>query len=118
MSISQTAPLRAVATVAVAPTETTIASLTRDELKGAKRVTVYIYNADATQTFAGLVYRKMTNGTAYAPSTLPDFGSIGPLTAAMADLDVEGTDLVEIRGTQSGAGGNVQIGVNRKVATP
>jgi hypothetical protein len=104
--------------VTVAPTETTVASFARSMLNGAKRVTVQVVNLDVTQTFVGVVYRKKSGMSAWAPSTMPDFASIGPLTSVMADLDVEGTDLLEIRGTMSGAGGDVEVGATRKAATP
>lgn len=118
MSVSQSSPLVAPVTVTVAPTETTLCSFTRDTLKGAKRVTVQVYNANASQTFVGLVYRRKAGMSAWALSTLSDFVSVGPLSSAMADLDVEGTDELEVRGTMSGAGGNVQVGATRKAATP
>jgi hypothetical protein len=118
MSVSQSSPLVAPVTVVVAPTETTLCSFARDTLKGAKRVTVQVYNANAAQTFVGVVYRRKTGMSAWAPSTIGDFASVGPLTSVMADLDVEGTDELELRGTMSGAGGNVQVGATRKAATP
>lgn len=118
MSVSVSAPLLAPTTVAVAPTETVVCSFTRDSLKGAKRLTVQVSNADATQTFAGTVYRRLRGMTLWTASTIGDFGSIAPSTAVVADLDVEGTDEVEVRGTMSGAGGNVSVAANRKAATP
>lgn len=118
MSVNPASPLQTPVTVAVAPTETTVLTVTRDSLRAARRITVQIYNADAAQTFAGVVYRKVRNMTAYAVSTLPDFSSIGPLSSVMADLDVEGTDELQIRGTMSGAGGNVQVGATRKGDSP
>ena len=105
-------------TVAVAPTETTILSVSRDTLRGAKRLTVGVENLDATQTFAGVVYRRMSGMTTWAASSLPDFSSMPALSSVVSDLDVEGTDELEVRGTMSGAGGDVLVRANRKASTP
>lgn len=118
MTVSNSATLTALNTVEVAPTTTVLMTWTKDQLKGAKRVTAYVYNSDAAQTFVGSVQRRMANATAWATSTLSDFSSIGPQTAVMADLDVEGSDEVRIVGTASGAGLDVQCGATRKAATP
>lgn len=118
MSVSNSATLTALNTVAVAPTQTTLMTWTKEQLRGAKRVTAYVYNADAAQTFVGTVQRRMTNATSWAPSTIPDFSGVAPQTAVMADLDVEGSDEVRLVGTMSGAGGDVQCGATRKAATP
>ena len=118
MTVSNSATLTALNTVAVAPTTTVLMTWTKDQLKGAKRVTAYVYNADAAQTFVGIVQRRMTNATAWADSPLPDFSSIAPLTAVMADLDVEGSDEVRVVGSASGAGLNALCGATRKAATP
>ena len=118
VSVSNSATLTALNTVSVAPTQTTLMTWTKEQLKGAKRVTAYVYNADASQPFTGIVQRRMTNATSWASSSIPDFSSVGAQTAVMADLDVEGSDEVRIVGTMSGAGGNVQCGATRKAATP
>ena len=118
VSVSNSAVLTALNTVAVAPTQTTLMTWTKEQLRGAKRVTVYLYNADASQTFTGTIQRRMTSGTGWANSALPDLTGLTALTAAMVDLDVEGSDEVRIVGTMSGAGGNVQCGATRKAATP
>lgn len=118
MSVSNSATLTALATLAIAPTQTTLMTWTKDALRGAKRVTAYVYNQDASQTFTGYVQRRMTNATSWATSSIPDFSSIAAQTAVMTDLDVEGSDEVRIVGTASGAGLNVQCGATRKAATP
>jgi len=118
MSVTHSSPLVAPVFVVVAPTETTLCSFTRDQLKGAKRVTVQVFNMDAAQTFTGTVYRRKAGMDAWAPSTVPDFFSVNALLSVMADLDVEGTDELEVRGSMSGAGGTVQIGATRKASTP
>lgn len=117
-TISLSVGLRAAHTTAVGPTETTVDSFTADELRAAKRITLQVVNLDPTQTFTGILYRKKTGMSAWAPSTMPDFSSIGPLGSAMADIDVEGTDQLELRGTMDGLGGDVQSGATRKAATP
>ena len=118
MSVSTSSPLSVATTVAVAPTETTVLSVARESMRGAKRLTVGIENKDGSQVFAGMVYRRMSGMTAWAASTIGDFASIAAGTSVVADLDVEGTDEVEVRGTMSGAGGNVLVKANRKAATP
>ena len=118
MSVSNSATLTALSTVAVAPTQTTLMTWTKDQLRGAKRVTAYVYNPDATQILSGTVQRRMSGSTAWASSSISDFSSIPPQTAVMADLDVEGSDEVRIVGTMDGAGADVQCGATRKAATP
>jgi hypothetical protein len=87
-------------------------------MKGAKQVTIQVVNLDATQTFVGIVYRRKAGMSAWAPSTLPDFSSVGPLASVMVDIPVRGTDELELRGTMSGIGGNMQVGATRMAATP
>lgn len=118
MTVSTSSPLNSLTTVSVAPTETTVLSVTREVLRGAKRLTVGVENADGSQTFSGIVYRRMSGMTAWAASSIGDFASIGPGSAVVADLDVEGTDELEVRGTASGLGLNVRVKANRKAATP
>ena len=118
MSVSTSSPLNSVATVAVAPTETVVLSVSREKLRGAKRITVGLQNDDGSQTFAGTIYRRLNGMTVWAASSIGDFASVTAGTAVVADLDVEGTDELELRGTMSGAGGNVKVKATRKAATP
>lgn len=118
MSVSTSSPLNEVTTVAVAPTETVVLSVSRELLRGAKRITVGVQNDDGSQTFAGTVYRRLNGMTVWAASSIGDFASISAGDAVVADLDVEGTDELELRGTMSGAGGNVTVKATRKAATP
>lgn len=118
MTVSISSPLNSATIVAVAPTETTILSVSRESLRGAKRLTVGVENKDGSQTFAGTIYRRMSGMTAWAASSLGDYASIAAGASVVADLDVEGTDELELRGTMSGAGGNVLVKANRKAATP
>ena len=118
MTVSTSSPLNSAVSVSVAPVETTVLSVSREALRGAKRITVGVQNDDASQTFVGTVYRRLNGMTKWAASSIGDFGSIGPLSAVVADLDVEGTDEVEVRGYMSGAGGNVTVKATRKAATP
>jgi len=105
-----------IATVAVAPTLTTIFSM---DVRALGLVTVQIQNMDATQTFSGYVRRSaVVAGLTSAPSSMPDFlgiapaGSLdangNPTDVVVADIDVEGSGLLSIVGFMSGAGGNVQ----------
>lgn len=118
MTISRSGTLTALTTVSVAPTTTTVVSWDRTQLGSSKRLTVYLANLDGSQTFVGQVERRQQSGTTWAVSTLGDFASVVAGTAVMVDLDVEGSDEVRIRGTMSGAGGDVQVGATRKAATP
>lgn len=118
MTVSISNSLNAATSVSVAPTETTVLSVSRDLLRGAKRVTVGLQNNDASQTFSGTVYRRLNGMTTWAASGMVDFSSVLPLSAVVADLDVEGTDELELRGYMSGAGGTVVVKATRKAATP
>jgi hypothetical protein len=118
VSVSLSTIVFPLVTVAVAPTETVVMSLARVNLRGSRRITTYLSNEDAAQTFSGIVYRRLAGTVIWAASSMPDFSSVGPLGSVMADLDVEGTDELELRGTMSGAGGNVKVVANRKAATP
>ena len=118
MSVSVSGRLTLPTTVAVAPTETVVVSYLREVLKGAQRITVQVVNSDATQTFSGNVYRRLQGAGTWALSDFTDFATIAPLASAVADMDVEGTDEFELRGTMSGAGGNVLVAATRKAATP
>lgn len=118
MTVSTSSPLSAITTVAVAPTETTILSVSRDSLRGAKRLTVGVENSDASQTFVGTAYRRMNGMTVWAPAPIESFSMVGPLASVVVDLDVEGTDELEIRGYATGAGLSVRVKANRKAAAP
>lgn len=101
----------------VAPTETTLAAFTRDQLRTARKIVVQVYNPTA-QTFTGTVYRKKQGMTVFAVLPVPELASIAPGASEMADIDVEGTDQLEVRGYLSGLGGDMQIGANRKASAP
>ena len=68
MSVSTSSPLNEVTTVAVAPTETVVLSVSRELLRGAKRITVGVQNDDGSQTFAGTVYRRLNGMSVWAAS--------------------------------------------------
>jgi len=118
MSTNPSTVLRSPHTVAVAPTETTLESFTRTQLQTAKRITVQVYNADGAQTFAGIIYRKQTGMSGYAVYDDVTFAAVTFGTSKDLVVDVEGTDVCELRGTMSGAGGNVQSGVIRISNSP
>lgn len=117
MSINPTATLRTAHLVTVGPTETTLDAFTREELRSAKRVTYQVHNPTA-QTFAGLVYSRVRGMPDLAPSTMPDFANVAPGATAIAHIDVEGLDEMEVRGQLDGLGGDVEAGASRKTATP
>lgn len=103
----------AATTVAVAPTSTLLCTI---ECRSSSRVTLQVVNTDGSQTFVGEVRRRTQSETTYAPSTLGDFSSVGPGSSVMADLDVEGTEAIQLWGTMSGAGGNVRVSAQRRAA--
>lgn len=119
MSVTTSSPLAAPITISVAPTETTILSVTRENLRGAKRICVQVANLDGSQTFVGTVYRKKSGMSLWATSTIADFQFITAGTSVMADLDVElpdgglavrawvdGVDIVVNVSGGGGSGGN------------
>jgi len=118
VTVSVSSPLNAVTTVSVAPVETTVLSVSRETLRGAKRITVGVQNDDPSQTFVGALYRRLSGMSVWAQSSIGDFASIGPGAAVVADLDVEGTDELELRGYMSGIGGDVRVKATRKAAAP
>jgi hypothetical protein len=118
MTVSIATVLRAPHTVAVAPTETLLDALTREETRSTAALTVQIYNPDASQTCTVILYRKQTGMTEWSVWDSVSFAAVLPLTSVSADFLVGTTDLIEIRGTQSGAGGDVQIGIIRRAANP
>lgn len=93
-------------TVAVAPTETTIATL---DVSAKRRVQLQVVNLDAAQTFVGTLYTRTLYESEWAPSPFPDFSSVGPLASVAPVLDLEGIAAVELRGYMSGAGGDVRV---------
>lgn len=97
----------------VATTESTLASFTRDQLRTARKIVVQVYNPTA-QTFTGKVYRKKSGMSGFAVLPVSEFDNIPAGESGMADIDVEGTDQLEVRGQLSGLGGNMQVGANRK----
>jgi hypothetical protein len=117
MSVSVLAVVSAPTVISVAPTETVLLRVSREHCRASKRVTVQITNNDGSQTFSGTVYRRL-NGMAFAPSTLADFVAVAAGDSVVADLDTEATEELEIRGTMSGAGGNVTVAAVRRAYTP
>ena len=99
--------------VPVAASETTLESYTRAELRTSKRLVVQVYHANAAQVFAGIIYRRQTGMTGFA--VYDDVTLSGVVSGQSKDIviDTEGTDEIELRGTLSGAGGNVQTGTTR-----
>ena len=94
-------------TVAVAPTDTVCAVM--PVIPTAYKMGVQVVNLDGAQTFLGTLYWRLSGETQMAPSTLPDFGAIGPGQSVTAVLDVWCVEAVELHGTASGAGLNVRV---------
>jgi hypothetical protein len=117
MSVSQTGTLLAPTTVAVAPTETTLATFDRQDLKRTSRITVQIV-APSDQLLTVLIYRRLEGVTTYAPTDDSLFGAIPAGTSKVRDVDVGGTDELEVRAYVDGSGGDVVIGATRTSERP
>lgn len=113
-------PSPPVTTVAVAPTSTEVFVVdVRDE----QWLTVQVTNLNASQTFTGVVERRVSDSMAWASSTIGDFAGIppsgtvdangAPLDSATVDLDVTGTGFLRLVGVMSGAGGDVSVCVRK-----
>lgn len=100
------------AIVAVAPTETVVLSYALGELKATGRVGVQLVNMDATQTFTGGIRRRKYGMSAWAIAADSFFTSIAPMTSELADIDVYDTEELEVFGSMSGAGGDIEVGVS------
>ena len=103
--------------MAVAATETTLDTFTRVELRTAKRVTTQVYHANAGQVFAGIIYRRQTGMTAFAVYDDVTLANVASGISKDIVIDCEGSDEIEVRGTLSGLGGNVQTGTTRNSST-
>lgn len=97
-------------TVTVAPTSTEVLSL---DVRSEEWLSVQVDNLDATQTFTGIVERRLAEAGDWSPSTIGDFSGIGPLGSVTADLDISATGYLRIVGTMDGAGGDVAVVVRR-----
>ena len=117
MSVSQTATLLAPVPVPVAPTETTLASFVRSDLKRTPRITVQVVNT-SDQTLTVLIYRRQEGASAFAPTDDGLFGTLLAGTSKMKDLDTGGTDELEVLGYLEGAGGDVEVGATRTADAP
>lgn len=95
-------------TVSVAPTSTLIVEL---DVRGCSRATLQVDNLDASQTFAGVIQRRVNTAGDWSPSTLGDYAEVGPLQSVTTDLDVDGTGYIRLVGSMSGAGGDVAYSV-------
>jgi len=91
--------------VTVAPTETTVCTL---DVSTKRRVCLQVVNLDATQEFNGRVYLRTLREDVLAPSEFGDFEALAAGLSVAPILDVEGVSVIELRGTMSGAGGDVR----------
>lgn len=101
-------------TVAVAPTTTVVATFDLGAFAG--QLTVQLDNLDLSQTFVGVVQRRLDSAHAWADSELADFSSIAAGSSICADLDTSGTRYLRLVGTMSGAGGDVLVSARRRSA--
>lgn len=95
--------------VTVAPTETVV--LTQD-IATREDFSVQVVNLDPAQTFAGTVYVRAQGETAWAPADYGAFSAVAPLASVLAPMPVKGIAAIELRGTMSGAGGDVRVTAN------
>lgn len=112
--VVSTALLVPATTVAVAPTSTTVVNIDREDLRGARVLVIQLSNLDPSQTFSGALYSRIRDMSLWAARSNLEFESVAPGTSVVADINIEGTDELELRGAMSGAGGDVQVGVVRK----
>lgn len=103
--------------VAVGPTSTVVWS---GDVRSEEWLSLQVDNLDATQTFTGVIERRLSTAQGWATSTLGDFSSIqaagttdpttgAPLDSVTADLDIRATGYLRLVGVMSGAGGNVAV---------
>ena len=108
------------APVALAPIQVAVAAtltaLAEFDTRYTEILGVQIVNLDGSQTFAGIVQRRVTLTDPWADSSIPDFSSIPAGGSVLADLDVRGTGYIRLVGTMSGAGGDVTISARRRSA--
>ena len=109
--VSLAAQLLAPTTVAVATSQTTVATF---DSRYTNTLTVQVENLDATSVFAGKVQRRLDSAMGWADTTLTDFAAVGPGESVCADLDVQGTSDVRIVGAMSDASGNVTVTARRR----
>jgi hypothetical protein len=100
------APITGPVTVAVAPTETTVATV---DTTSRAVCAIQVDNLDGSQTFTGTVYARVSASGAWAPTTLPDFTGLGPGASVAPAMDTTGYSGIQLRGLMSGAGGNVRV---------
>jgi len=96
--------------VTVAPTSTEVVAVdVRDE----QWLTMQVDNLDGSQTFTGVVERRVSDTMDWSESTLGDFAGIATGGSVTADIDVTGTGFLRLVGTMSGAGGDVAVCVRK-----
>jgi hypothetical protein len=93
-------------TVAVAPTQTTLATV---DTVNTAILTVQVTNTDAAQTLDCSILRQANANQGYASMTEGGLLGIGPLEDAVVDVDCTGCISVRIVGTASGAGLDAQV---------
>ena len=91
--------------VTVAPTETVIATL---DVSTKSRVQLQVVNLDGSQTFDGVLWTRTLYESTWAPSPLPYFAGLLPGASVAPVLDTQGLTWLELRGSMSGAGGDVR----------
>ena len=94
-------------TVAIGPTETTIATY---DTRFDKQIAVQITNLDAVQTFSGLIYIRQESDQTWALTTFSaELDSVNPLESHLVVIPTLAVGQVQIRGIMSDGGGNVSI---------
>jgi hypothetical protein len=101
--------VRPVQTVAVAPTQTTLATI---DTANTALLTVQVTNTDATQTLDCSIQRQANAAQGYADVKEDGLLGIGPLEEAVVDVDCTGCVSVRVVGTASGAGLDAQVSAN------
>lgn len=97
----------------VVPVATTSTEVWSGDVRSEEWLCVQIDNLDGTQTFTGIVERRLSSAADWSVSTIGDFSGIGPGLSVTADLDITATGYLRIVGTMDGAGGDVAVIVRK-----
>lgn len=107
--------------VTVAPTSTEVFSV---DVRDAQWLTAQVTNLDPSQTFTGVIERRVSEDMDWSSSTIGDFAGIppagtvdangAPLDSVTVDIPVNGTGYLRLVGVMSGAGGDVESCVRKE----
>lgn len=79
------------------------------DVRSVEVAVVHVTQLAAGQTFTGRIKTKLREEDEYAPSTLPDLGSVTDAEPASVQIDCRGISYLRVDGLQSGVGGDVRF---------